>query len=257
MKEQSTEDKKAKLVVQPVPFPGILRAATTTTIELAKQINSMFEVFNDFEGCYLEVAPTTQYPSTSPIPVVVENCNNYNKNNTLFLVLYFKDKVQSGNKFKSVIPYSQAMSNNEDPMNKFKLINASMKNRKYTLNKETKEMLEEFINKNPGSNINWEGEGFIYETLDGVASPFGQQQHITVKVVGLDINKVLKKIYQTDEGKQYSIQVVRPMSQFAGQQSNYMLQITELDANKVNRLASEIGIDRNTPGSINMVRAIK
>ena len=113
----------------------------------------------------------------------------------------------------------------------------------YGLNQETKDMLEELITV-PNGNYNW--KQLATECLDRT----GYGQRVLVRVIGIDILKVLKKIYgaKNNDGANYAYQI-NPINAMPG---NVLLYVARLNVKDVEALSRKYGMAPNT-GSIRMV----
>lgn len=223
---------KVTLNVEPAAFPGTMKTALTTTNALVKAIYAMFQgVNNDFEGCTLE-------PNRA--------------NGQLELTLYFTDKpMVGGNKIKNV---TNVVNNDPtaSPMERIRAVNVRNSNRLFDLTDDTKDILEDFIFGPRNQKINWK-QHLIEKTDRGQVG-----YRVYVAVVGIDISKVLKKLYGAvnEEGERvdYQLNIITPInSNFAQSVQNYLISIIQLNNKSVEKLCSEIGVNANT-GSIPMFR---
>ncbi|MGL5330976.1 MAG: hypothetical protein ACRDD7_17065 [Peptostreptococcaceae bacterium] len=219
-----------RLNVEPVPFDGILKSKLTTTFDVSKLINGMLRpTFVDYEGCIV-------------IP------DNYGQ---LQCQLFFKDKGNAtDDKVKALSPVTERVKGTgmASRINKLNLRNS---NKAYELTQDAKDILGEFIQIPRGQkNINW--NNFVFEQTEQNYNGYT----IFVKVVNLDINKLVRKIYGGKiEGARidYNISIIRPIGVTTNTAQNFLINIQQLDSREVEKLANAVGIMPVT-GSIQMIR---
>ena len=229
---------KYRLEVEPGEFGGTMKTELTTTNNLTKVIYDLFSgVNNDFEGCALDVNPM---------------------NNQLQLTLYFKEKPVNPNKLKNLVNIANNVAGrNAKPMDRITSMNIRQQNRVYELSEETKEMLEEFIDapvqKDGSRKINWRQVAFEKTERNQYAG-----NSIYVAVTGLNLNRVLKKMYggKNEDGDRvdYNTTIIAPITNnFSSQTQNFLISIIQLNDKAVQNLCKEIGFATNQ-SSIPMFR---
>jgi hypothetical protein len=218
-----------RIEVETIPFDGLLKSKLTTTIEMAKLINAIFKgTIVDYEGCI--VAPDVH--------------------GQLQVALYFKDKGNAGkDMIKAVSPVAK-MGRGATGIERIQNINARYSSKKYDLTKDIKEILSEFIYAKNG-NINWNQH--VFEQSEQSYNSY----QVYVKVIGLDLLKLIKKIYGGKVDKHrvdYNVSIVRPVGlDMNGFSQNFLVNIQQLDSREVENLANSLGL-LPVQGSINMVR---
>lgn len=230
-KNNNNANEPMRLAIEPIPFDGVMKSKLTTTIALSKTINQLFRpVFSDYEGCI--IAPDAY--------------------GQLQVALYFKDKGMIGGEdvIKSLFPVTERIKGTSaiDRVMQMNLRNSS---KAYDLSKETKDILSEFIYTRGNSKVNWNQH--IVEQTERQYNG----QVIYVKVVGLDLVRLVRKIYggKIDGSRiDYNISIIKPIgADMTGFNQNFLINIQQLDSKEVERLANEIGVVPQV-GTIQMVR---
>lgn len=203
-------------------FDGLLKSKITTTFDLAQVVNTLFRpVFNDYEGC----------------TILPDQFGMFQ------LTLFFKDhgKAENG-KIKNIQSIIQKIDDKSNVMQRIQNLNRSNSSSKFELTAETKEALEEFIRR-PGNSQNIDWKRYVVETtertnLGGI--------NIYVKVLNVDLYKILRKIYGSKvDGSymEYMISMIRPAAQISnGTNTNYIINISQLDTKSVEKLYVEMGM---------------
>lgn len=230
--QQQQKEKGASIDIEQMEFGGTLKTELTTTLDLANLVNSIFKpIFHDYVGCVI-------------LP------NQFGQ--SLELSLFFKDKgVPTNGSVKNLVNAVDANTRGASPMDRIRNMNIRNSNKVYSLTDETKEALSEFIFSRPGQNINW--NQLVYE----VAEQSFNGHQIYVKVCGLDLLKILRKVYgKRNNGSynDYSINIIKPLMQVSNMDSNYLVSILQLDTKRVEELCKKIGM-MPAQGNIAMVRA--
>lgn len=220
-----------KLDVEPMEFDGLLKAKMTTTVALAKSVNRLFRpALSDYEGCII-------------LP---------NQFGQLELTLWFKDK---GNPIdgsaKALMPTNQINRQQSSVNDKIRAMNARNRQKSYELTQDAKDVLGEFIWVKQGHNIDW-NQHVLEQTQQNLGN-----YTIYVKIVGIDILRILRKIYGKKKDNsivEYNISIIRPVGvDFGYNSQNFLINILQLDVKEVEKIASEIGfIPAN--GQIPMIR---
>lgn len=229
-RNQQPKREKAKLVVEPSEFDGLLKSKLTTTLALSRQVNALFRpVFSDFEGSI--VTP--------------------NQFGQLDVTLFFKDKGNAmDGQIKSLVPVTETVTGG-GAIDRIMRMNLRNSAKSYDFSEETKEVLSDFIYTRGNSNPKWKEH--IYEQTEQNYNGYT----IYVKVLGIDIVRVLKKIYGNKVNGSfidYNVSIIKPIGvDNSGANQNYLVNIQQLDSKQVEKLANEIGIIP-VSGSIQMVR---
>lgn len=230
-KMENKQQEPLRLAIEPQPFDGLMKSKLTTTIALSKTINQMLRpVFSDYEGCI--IAPDAY--------------------GQLQVSIYFKDKGFSGNSeaIKSLIPVTERVKGSS-PIDRIMQINLRNSSKAYDLSKDTKDILSEFIYTRGNAKVNW-NQHVVEQTERTYNGAI-----IYVKVIGLDLVRILRKIYGSKlDGSRidYNISVIKPVGvDMNGGNQNFLINIQQLDSKEVERLANEIGIVPQM-GNIQMVR---
>lgn len=227
------------LDVEPIKFVGTQSAMQIRDIDLSLIINSLFkEPLSDYEGCV--VAPDLY------------------DNGKIKVALYFKDKGEPTNpkSKKAIQPIVLGAKdiNRTDMKQRLMNMNRVNKNRTYELTQDAKDILSEFIETNNRNKINW--NAYTLEQPDSNA--YGMNYSIAVRVSGIDIYKLLKKIYgsyveveeEDDKGRtikmkqplQYNISIVKAIgANVPGATQSYLFNILQLNATEVDRLVAKLG----------------
>lgn len=231
---QNAQQKREPLSlnIDPLEFDGVMKSKLTTTISLAKVVNQLFRpVFTDYEGCI--IAP--------------------DQFGQLQAALYFKDKghVRNQDEIKTLIPVTERVQGSS-AMDRVMRMNLRNSSKSYDVSNETKEILSEFIYTRGNAKVNW-GQHIVEQTERGYNG-----YSIYVKVVGIDIVRLVRKLYggKIDGARiDYNVSIIKPigMDMSGGMNQNYLINIQQLDSREVERLASEIGVVP-VQGNIPMVR---
>lgn len=227
------KNKDLRLDIEPIPFDGVMKNKLTTTNVLCKIVNQVFRpVFSDYEGCVI-------------VP------DSYGQ---LSVSLYFKDKGNfpaSVDSIKTLFPVTERVKGTS-PIDKVLQMNLRNSSRAYDISEDTKRILSEFIYTRGNSKVHWNQH--VFEQTE--QQQFNNQI-IYVKVVGLDLVRLIRKIYG---GKingsriDYNVSIIKPIgASVNGGIQNYLVNIQQLDSKEVERLANEIGVVPQI-GTIQMVR---
>ena len=218
---EKTNEKKEKEPVkievsEPLAFDATVDGKLMPQVELASTINSLLsQVFYDYEGCFLTPNPT--FP------------------NILDVALYFKDKgTPTDERTKSVV--STKVPETSTPFGRIRSMNLRNQDKNFDLNQETKQALAELMYPSNGYDretglpkINW--KQCIAETVE--TNGFGLQ-NIYVKVTGIDLVQVIKKIYgsKDEDGSKvdYNVTLV-----------NGLVNIQRVNVNLLNELVAKVG----------------
>lgn len=114
----------------------------------------------------------------------------------------------------------------------------------YKILPHTYEMLEEFMPC--GTNTNWKVHTF--ETTSGMTM-YNSREEIVVCVTGLDVDKILTKIYgEKDSNGIYEYRCL-PSTVIANRIDEFVVTIQQLDNNVIRTLSNEIGVYANNPAN--------
>lgn len=216
--------------VEPIEFPNTMETALTTTLNLAQTINELFRpIFVDYEGSSIQIEPQT---------------------GRFVVSLFFKDKGEaSEGQYKSVHSIAAPTSRKNSIAERIARVNMINKSKNIELSQDTKDLLTEFFDVKP----DW--SRFCAE----VSEPTYNGQILYLKVTGLNLNKLLKKIYgnkirfagEENHPVNYNTQLIRPIGG-VGDSTNYLVSVLRLDDVQVGKLCNSIGIMHTT--GISMVR---
>ncbi len=222
--EAKASESKLRIEVEPIAFDGLIKGKYTTTMELSKLVNSVFKAsMADYEGSLILPTPNGQY---------------------LECTLYFKNKnAENSDQIKNLVPVGASQGNKR--IDRYEAFNSRTTNKMFTLTEETKQILSDFIVGKPGQKIDWNKH--VFEQAEQVYNG----NIVYVKVVGIDLYKILKTIYggKIDGDRcDYNISVLRPSGP-----NNHLICIQQLDTKEVEKLAQSVGL-LQTVGSVMMVR---
>jgi len=216
----------ARIEIEPIPFDGLLKSKIISTIELSKLVNSVFKnAMADYEGCIILPAQNGQFDCT----------------------LYFKDHGPirgQGDQIKNLISIT-GPNRGVSAVDRITAFNNRTSNKLYSLSEETKQILSEFMAVRKDQKINWNQH--VFEQAEATYNA----NIVYLKVCGIDIVKILKKIYggKIDGDRcDYNITLMRPTGM-----NNYLISIQQLDTKEVEKLALSVGIIQ-TGNSIAMIR---
>lgn len=229
---QQETRKKAKLYLEePLEFVGTIDGHITTTVDLAKNINTLFNTaFGDYEGSVI----------------------SQNHLGELTASLFFKD-TGAGNIEPLVKTNVRGSNKSMSPAERVRNMNLRNINKTYTLSEELKEILEQFLNLSPKAKVNWDR---MYSEV--AERMYGGMNNIYVRVDNININKVLKVLYGSEtankERLEYNITVIKPIGMGAGGiNQNHIIKVDRLNVKEIERLANKVGMMPSV-GTIPMIR---
>lgn len=245
MSNSTTNEKKDKtsLQVEPVKFDGQAKCLYVNTIDVSEKIGSLFApVFADYSGCKILVnnglggdVVNTSMPAGS-----------------LYVDLYFKEGAGNMDApIKNLVRLSEK-DTGTDLSNRLQRIIGGMSSRIYELSKDTLEALEEFlpVNRNP----RWKDRVVEHAVRVDAYS----HEEIVVRVVGLSLEALIRKIYgvedvdpETGAKIRYDYSIV-PLRQVFNTRDEMVLQITQLDQRVVADLSRSLGINFQAPVDYNI-----
>ena len=210
-----------------VEFPETMKTQLTTTAKLSELVGEFFlPIFPDYDGAYINLV-----------------------NGQFQLCLYFRDKIDDSHlaegQYKAVRNVISAKTDRSCPMiDRIRNMNDINGSRNITLTEELKSALEPFMIKHNNAQVNWG------QVISEVTEPgYNNSQYIYLKIMGLDIYKILREIYGNkikvngaDHPVDYEIQPIRPIGQAVGNDLNYLISIMQLDNVEVADLCNSVGI---------------
>lgn len=236
--QNNAKDEKkttAKIKVdETLEFDANIKCCFINTIELASIINGLFcPAMRDYVGCKISLADGSLPPfMQSDIPM-----------GKLYVSLFFKDRSNSGDNCPITNVIKRSESKGKSKFDSLKKMTGASAGRMYDITPETYEALDEF-RFFPNRKTNWN-----YLTSE-VVSNFGFSgvfnQEIVACITGLDLEKIINKIYgtRTDEGIfQYQATPVQIVANVNGE---YVVQITQLDMRTLEDLRKSLGGPVNT-----------
>lgn len=227
-------------VDQPEKFDQLVSTALETTQKLAKRINAlMHTAFVDYKGCVIYTNPGN---------------GNVNPNNVFAVELHFKPVDASAvsmteTRKRAFRPIEESV-NKQDIVANLQSIYGKNGSSKFEMTIEASQILSEFMLNGLGIEENKPAtyDRFKFEFQDNQTFGFGAPS-IAIKVAGLDIIKLIKKIYgsRSENGKklEYIINPLGPVVPMGNQQvnasSNWRVAIMQLDTDNVFETATEFG----------------
>lgn len=203
------EKKFSIIVTEHDSFDPLMESKCLTTMELADKVNQLLSpMFADYEGCfinppdqnhgYVNVSVFFRATQKTPGEGQIKNLESIIPTNS-------KDNIARNNR-----------SSDSDIVNMVMNMNNRVRGRSFQLTQKTKEGLSEFIPLKEVKEDYWKNN--VIEMTD--PTPYGSMQYVIyVRVDGLDINRLLKKIYggvEKDENGEtryidYMVTLVRPI----------------------------------------------
>lgn len=232
------------LTVEPIKFNNTTEGQLTTSASICSLVNSLFsKICHDYKGSIIVPNGTGQ----------------------LSLTLFFTDngQVVGDSKFKNLVNIN-APNPNENRVDRMNRYMSSYRNRTYDLSDDTKDLLDEFMIKPANARnqkFNWNRHDInnapVKETINAVNGGFGNQ--IVVSVDGIDVMKVLKKIYGKKNAAgnyvEYQINIIKPIGIMVGNNANLLLSINRLDVKELEKICTKLGMC-NVVQSVPMVTDI-
>lgn len=247
MSNNNTETKPLQIeITDPESFEKLAATTLVTTQKLAKRINKLFtSVFSDYHG--------------SIIYCTAGN-GNVPMNQQFVVELHFKPMAvgtidsTGTKKVRAFRPINEKVGNSNDIIAGLRSIYDSYNtSSKFELTEEAAQILSEFMipGTNNGNNVDpWKPS--TYNTVKGeyVDAPQFGQSPIMVKIGGLDLVKIIRKMYgsKNESGKkvEYGIIPYGPVNPVSNQMvqatANWRILIMQIDTEKTFDLASEFGI---------------
>lgn len=222
-KEKETFD---IVVKKKFPFDANIKSCFMNTIEAAEYVDALFgAVLRDYVGCKINYNDGSDLRLNNEVPI-----------GKMYVTLYFKEMPDNKEGYANVTKRADISGKNRFGI--LMSMSSQSAGRMYDINEETYETLNKFRFFS-ARKANW-------NNLTGeIASNFGfvnsYNQEIVAFVTGLDLEKIFSEIYgtRTDEGVfQYQALPVQIVANASGE---YVLQITQLDVNKLNDLRKSLG----------------
>ncbi len=247
MSNENTERKPLYLeITQPEKFEKLAETTFETTQKLAKRINSLFTTaFVDYYGA-----------------AVYCTAGNANSGPQFMVELHFKPlpagAVTDNNRIRAFKPIEEGTAKSDIVANIKNIYGSMRTSAKFQMTRDASEILSEFML--PGVNV----DPFNPETYKPFKSEyvdntqFGQNV-VMVKVINLDLTKLVKKIYgsKTEDGKRidYGIIPHGPVNpninnQMVQNNANWRVIIMRIDAEKAFDIATDFGIIPASNGSV-------
>lgn len=247
MTNNTTETKKPLQleITTPEKFDKLAATTLETTQRLAKRINKLFSsAFVDYHG--------------SVVYCTAGN-GNVAPNQQFMVELHFKPVAAgsihpSEDRVRAFKPIAETSAGTEDIVAGIKNIYGNLRtSSKFELTSEGAQILSEFVlpGVDNGKNVDpWKPSSFNTIKAEYVDTPQYGQSPIMVKVCGLDLIRLIAKIYgrKNEAGKKVEYGVipygpVTPLNnQMVQNTANWRVLIMQIDAEKTFDLASEFGI---------------
>ena len=232
IKATKTEETKAKINVnEHAPFGGNMKCNLMSRMEMAEIVSSLFGgVFRDYAGCKIRIN------DGRGLPAVV----NTIAPGALYVDLYFKD--QSADTSSDKIATLSIAGKKKDGDDKASLserytrVMGTIPGRMYVVSKETYECLEEFMFNGPRTQWNNHTQEITTQM-----NPYSKDE-VLVTISGLDLNKIIAKIYgtKTEEGR-YEY-MAAPSTVIPNKTEEFIMTVTQLDLETVTDLQNTLGI---------------
>ena len=237
-------------VTEPERFDAIAATLQTTTQKIAKRINKLFSTaFVDYHGSV----------------VYCTSGNGNTSNSYQFMVeLHFKPVAvgaETNGRVRAIKPIQEAAATNGDIVAGIKNIYGQFNtSARFALPEEAAQILSEFML--PGINNGNNVDPMKPSTYNGVKfeyfdTPMYGQTPVMVKINGLDLIKIIRKIYGTKNSAGNNVDYgvipygpVNPnMNQMVQNAANWRVMLLQIDANKTWDFAAEMGYIPSGSGS--------
>ena len=238
MKTETKKEQKTTInVVEHSVFEGDMKTNIISSIEMADIVSSMFgPAFSDYYGCNIRVN------DGHATPVVAISMPF----GALYVDLYFKDRgAATGGAMKNIelrgAPKTNGDGSKPSLSDRFFQVNSTNNctntGRVYNVTKETYEALEEFMIN--GRNTRWAEHT---QEIASSMSIIGSKEEVVVCISGLDLNKIITKIYGdvTDNGR-YEY-VATPSTLIPNKGREFIMQVCQLNKDIVSKIQHEMGI---------------
>ena len=242
MKIETTKNNKTSIEVTEVEeFQGDMKTSLRTSLDVAETVSALFgSIFNDFYGCNVRVNNGNNV-NTHP------NVVHFVPAGMIYVDLYFKERAGDGDGINALIRRNAKPDNESKPaeggvsFSSYNRVNSQNNltntGRMYTVSKDAYDILDEFSFNT--RNTRWTD---LTQELSSSMGIIGSKEEAVVRICGLDLNKILTKIYggTTDDGEfEYA---VTPSTVIPYRTDEFIMQICQLNKNVVSRLQCELGI---------------
>ena len=232
IKATKTEETKAKINVnEHAPFGGNMKCNLMSSMEMAEIVSSLFGgVFRDYAGCKIRIN------DGRGLPAVV----NTIAPGALYVDLYFKDQSADTSSDKiATLSIAGKKKEGEDKASlseRYTRVMGTIPGRMYVVSKETYECLEEFMFNGPRTQWNNHTQEITTQM-----NPYSKDE-VLVTISGLDLNKIIAKIYgtKTEEGR-YEY-MAAPSTVIPNKTEEFIMTVTQLDLETVTDLQNTLGI---------------
>lgn len=229
LKTNATKQEKATIEVAEHPvFEGDMKTNIVSSIDMCDIVSSLFApAFHDYYGCKICI-------NDGRNPMLV----NKLVPGALYVELYFKDqgKATDGT-WKNINLRGTNSDGRTDLGARFARVNGAQRSgRLYEVTKETYEALEEFTVT--GNRTRWNE---LTQEVGVNMSLYGKEE-VVVCITGLDLNKIITKIYgaKTEEGRYEYI--ATPSTVIPYKTQEFIMQVCQLDLAAVRNLQKTLGI---------------
>lgn len=174
--------------VTPLPFQKHMEGRITSTLDLKNLVGQLFTAcFNDYVGCNIYVMDGSI--------VLPGDIVRFMTPGSLYVDIYFEknaSKARSG-----ILDNLETPKESNSGLNRLRNV-CNNNTRMWYLTKETKEALLEFL---PGSNMRGYNPCWDIRSVEEAVSNSNiyAQPTVCLKVIGLDLNAIVAKIYGTKE----------------------------------------------------------
>lgn len=216
-------------VVENLNFDANIKSCFINTIELANIIDGLFApAMRDYVGCKIKL-------NTGDVPQHMWSDIPMGK---LYVSLFFKDCSNSVNDCPIDNVILRSNSKGKTKFDSLMKMSGASAGRMYDVTPETYEALDEFRFM-PQRKTNW--NLLTNEMMSNFGFSGTYNQETVVQITGLDLEKIINKIYgtRTEEGVfQYQ---ANPVQLVANVNGEYVVQITQLDVRKLDDLRHQLG----------------
>lgn len=228
-------------VLEHTPFIGDLKANLISSVKMAEIVSSLFApAFKDYVGCKLFINNGNFYNSNPNVAYIIPM-------GAIYVDLYFSDNGDNSGAIKNLVLKGAAKDNSVDIGSRFADVanTNSMENAGsiYNVTKETYEALEEFMN---ARNIRWSD----YTTeISSRTNNYGPKEQATVRISGLNLDRILTKIYGTGSNEQNEYEYcATPSTMIPYMNGEFVMTVYQLNTRSVRQLYREI--NATNPASI-------
>lgn len=223
------EETKAKITVNDhAAFGGNVKCNLMSSMEMAEIVSSLFGgVFRDYAGCKIRIN------DGRGLPAVV----NTIAPGALYVDLYFKDQsADTSDKIATLSVIGKDDNKKGSLGERYTRVMGTTPGRIYQVSKETYECLEEFMFN--GARTQWNNHT---QEITTRMNPYSKDE-VLVTISGLDLNKVIAKIYgvKTEEGR-YEY-MAAPSTVIPNRTEEFIMTVTQLDLETVTDLQNTLGI---------------